>query len=84
MASKTDTVNTYSAAMKKNIKAVIITPNNYARSKAILLFIFCMGIAATMLHGVSAPVSTTCQLSILIRLSSAQMGDLVVGIGTVR
>jgi S-formylglutathione hydrolase FrmB len=33
-ASKTDTVSTYSAAMKKNIKAVIITPNNYSRSKA--------------------------------------------------
>jgi enterochelin esterase-like enzyme len=34
MLQKTDTINTYSAAMKKNIKAVIITPNTYARNKA--------------------------------------------------
>ncbi len=30
LASKVDTVVTYSASMKKNIKAVVITPNNYS------------------------------------------------------
>ena len=29
-AAVVDTVDTYSAAMKKNIKAVVVTPNNYA------------------------------------------------------
>jgi len=33
MASKADTVVTYSAAMQKNIKAVVITPDNYDKTK---------------------------------------------------
>jgi S-formylglutathione hydrolase FrmB len=32
-AAKIDTVNTYSAAMKKTIKAVVITPDSYSRDK---------------------------------------------------
>ena len=32
-AAKVDTVNTYSAAMKKNIKAVVITPDSYNKDK---------------------------------------------------
>lgn len=32
-AAKVDTVSTYSAAMKKNIKAVVITPEGYSESK---------------------------------------------------
>ncbi|WP_316819337.1 alpha/beta hydrolase family protein [Pedobacter nyackensis] len=32
-AAKVDTVNTYSAAMKKNIKAVVITPDSYTQGK---------------------------------------------------
>lgn len=33
-AASADTVTTYSPAMKKNIKAVVITPANYARGKS--------------------------------------------------
>lgn len=33
-AAKVDTVETYSAAMKKSIKAVVITPDNYSSIKA--------------------------------------------------
>ena len=33
-AAKVDTVDTYSAAMKKNIKAVVILPQSYNRSKS--------------------------------------------------
>jgi S-formylglutathione hydrolase FrmB len=32
-AAKVDTVTTYSAAMKKNIKAVVITPDTYSKDK---------------------------------------------------
>ncbi|WP_245735196.1 alpha/beta hydrolase [Pedobacter hartonius] len=32
-AAKVDTVSTYSTAMKKNIKAVVITPDSYAKGK---------------------------------------------------
>lgn len=34
-AARVDTVTTYSAAMKKNIKAVVITPDNYANEQAL-------------------------------------------------
>jgi S-formylglutathione hydrolase FrmB len=34
-AAKVDTILTYSAAMKKNIKAVVITPDSYNQSKAL-------------------------------------------------
>lgn len=34
-AGTVDTVDTYSASMKKNIKAVVITPDNYASAKAL-------------------------------------------------
>ncbi|HET7898516.1 MAG TPA: alpha/beta hydrolase-fold protein, partial [Flavisolibacter sp.] len=34
-AARVDTVSTYSASMKKNIKAVVITPDNYARMQAL-------------------------------------------------
>lgn len=32
-AAKVDTITTYSAAMKKNIKAVVITPDSYSKDK---------------------------------------------------
>jgi S-formylglutathione hydrolase FrmB len=34
-AASVDTVQTYSAAMKKNIRAVVIKPDNYAQAKAL-------------------------------------------------
>jgi S-formylglutathione hydrolase FrmB len=34
-AAIVDTVNTYSVSMKKNIKAVVITPDNYANSQSL-------------------------------------------------
>src|SRR5678815_5039507 len=34
-AAVVDTVSTYSASMKKNIKAVVITPDNYANAQAL-------------------------------------------------
>ena len=34
-AAIVDTVETYSASMKKNIKAVVITPDNYASATAL-------------------------------------------------
>lgn len=59
LASKVDTVEVYSQSMKKNIKTVVVVPDNYSKSKPLPVFYLLHGYSGNYANWVKAEAVKT-------------------------